>query len=220
MDHQELQKTDRPDTDVGSLPALICFGREAWGYDAPSMEVAEQSARTWTTVYLERAIEVASGPPRLQTVVMLSGVSVARPLIPAGRGASKMAAEQSLFDELIEDHIHSPLIFWFMTAGMVSLTLHREPSLCVFDWTGGLKHSSKEEERAKENTLLAIADLVFVDDTSDYRPNHPRVHPIPVSWSAARSWAHKIDIVMNEFEWSRRWQILFSRLQKLPAGRS
>jgi UDP-galactopyranose mutase len=184
-------------------PDLVCLSHLRWDfvYQRPQHLMSRFAQERRVFFYEEPVIDgQEGGPPRLPRLVTgerPGGVVVAVPHLPPGLSAEESEAAQArLLRELLASFAIDDFVLWYYTPMAVAITsgaadlADLSPRVVVYDCMDELSlfRGAAPELLAREERLLAAADLVFTGGQSLYeakRDRHPNVHAFPSSIEAA-----------------------------------
>jgi UDP-galactopyranose mutase len=169
-------------------PDLLCFSHLRWGfvYQRPQ-HLLSRFARQARVFFFEEPVLGDDPEPRLEASSGAPGVTVLRPVLPAGLDVRQREPEQArLLDQLLRDHEIRDYVCWYYTPLAMRFTAELEPRAVVYDCMDELSafEGAASDMRQRERELLARADLVFTGGRSLYeakRSLHPSVHAFPSS---------------------------------------
>jgi len=139
------------------------------------------------TFWEEPVFEGGDREPTLQLIRCgRTGVMVAMPILPSGRGP---AFEQQALRKLLEDYTtgqEQPWIRWYYTPMMLPFSRELKSACTVYDCMDELSNFrfAPPELTQLEAELLELADVVFTGGYSLYeakRNRHSNIHPFPSS---------------------------------------
>jgi UDP-galactopyranose mutase len=168
---------------------LICFSHLRWDFVFQRPQhLMTRLARRHQVIFWEEAAQVDGlREARLSLRPCPdSGVTVARPELPAGCDAAQAnAALRLLLDQLLSNR-SGGLLLWYYTPMMLTFSQHVEADCVVYDCMDELANFkfAPPELLPLEAQLLRTADLVFTGGYSLYeakRDRHPAVYPFPSS---------------------------------------
>jgi len=170
---------------------LVCLSHLRWGFvfQRPN-HLMVRAARDHRVFFVEEPF-YGDHPTDLMTEVVMDGLTVCTPQLPAGTDPDvAVALQRSLLHDFMRSRGIERPILWFYTPMAVPLAHGVEASLVVYDCMDELTgfHGAPVELVSRERALFAQADLVFTGGKRLYeakRTLHPSVYAYPSSVDAA-----------------------------------
>lgn len=168
--------------------SLICFSHLRWDFvfQRPQHLMSRFAADREVLFWEEPIFRLGSGAPRInRRTCPDTGVTVLTPeLDEALRGQEDAVLAELLTDELAD--APRPLVRWYYTPMMLPFSQGIAADCIVYDCMDELSafKNAPPELLAREEALLACADVVFTGGTSLYeakRSRHSNVHAFPSS---------------------------------------
>lgn len=167
---------------------LICFSHLRWNFviQRPQHLMQQFAGRHDVTFWEEPLLEAAQ-EPRLQLIRCgRTGVIVATPILPAGRGG---AFEQQTLQALLAKYVAAeqrPWIRWYYTPMMLPFSREIRSACTVYDCMDELSNFrfAPSDLAQREAELFKSADIVFTGGYSLFeakRHRHANIHPFPSS---------------------------------------
>jgi UDP-galactopyranose mutase len=180
-----------PEVLAEAKPDLVVLSHLRWDfvYQRPQ-HLMSRFARERRVFFFEEPMG-HDGPPRLVTDERAGGVVRAVPHLPHGMSTAEAeAAQGQLLAELADTYGIAEPVLWYYTPMAVTFTSVLTPQAVVYDCMDELSlfRGAPPDLLAREERLLASADLVFTGGTSLYeakRGRHRSVHAFPSSIDAA-----------------------------------
>jgi UDP-galactopyranose mutase len=175
-------------------PGLVVFSHLRWDFVFQRPQhLLSRLAADRRVLFVEEPIQVADTSPAWALTQPAAGVTVARLTTPSpapGFHDEHVTTFERLLPELLEREGMVDYLAWFYTPMALPLAQHLEPLQVIYDCMDELSafKGAPPELLAREDALLARADLVFTGGPSLYRAKrarHPRVHCFPSSVDAA-----------------------------------
>jgi len=172
---------------VRTLP-LICFSHLRWNFVVQRPQhLMQQFAQHHEVTFWEEPVFEADRAPTLQLIRCgRTGVTVAMPILPAGRGAE---FEETALKNLLAEYVAGdsrPWIRWYYTPMMLPFSRELKSACTVYDCMDELSNFkfAPPDLVRREAELLQAADVVFTGGYSLYeakRHRHANIHPFPSS---------------------------------------
>ena len=171
-----------------TAPPLICFSHLRWNFvlQRPQHLMGEFAKHHAVTFWEEPLFE-GDREPSLQLIRCgRTGVTVAMPLLPAGRGRDY---ERAVLEQLLSKYVAAqpgPWIRWYYTPMMLPFSRGVASVCTVYDCMDELSNFkfAPPELPSLEAEMLKVADVVFTGGYSLYeakRDRHANIHPFPSS---------------------------------------
>lgn len=168
---------------------LICFSHLRWNfvYQRPQ-HLMSRCARERRVFFVEEP-ERADAPAHMKMEKDPSGVTIVKPVVPAGLNETEIdAAMQTLVDQFVAEEV-GEFILWYYTPMALNFSRHLEPALTVYDCMDELSLFRGAPERLQdlEKELISRADLIFTGGKTLYeskRKGHDNVYLFPSSIDA------------------------------------
>lgn len=181
---------------------LICFSHLRWNfvYQRPQ-HLLSRAAKERRVFFFEEP-ELGGRTAHLDIQDTPEGVTVVRPMIPAGIDNSAMNGVLSrLVNELVATRAINDYVLWFYTPMAMPFTSQLSPRAVVYDCMDELSafQGAPPSLIQHEAQLMAAADVVFTGGRSLYlakRDRHPNIHAFPSAVDAdhfARARTHTAD---------------------------
>lgn len=172
---------------VTGLP-LICFSHLRWNFvlQRPQHLMQQFAGHHAVTFWEEPTFEPVQAPTLQVNLCAKTGVTVAVPVLPPGRGgAYEQAALKTLLTAYVADE-PGPWIRWYYTPIMLAFSRELESACTVYDCMDELSNFrfAPPELALREAELLRTADVVFTGGYSLYeakRHRHANIHAFPSS---------------------------------------
>ncbi len=173
---------------ASNLP-LICFSHLRWNFvlQRPQHLMREFAQRRDVTFWEEPIYDAAKSEPTLQLIRCgRTGVMVAMPILPPGRGAD---ADREALRTLLDDYVAGEKrawIRWYYTPMMLPFSRQLKAACTVYDCMDELANFrfAPPELIPLEDELLKLADVVFTGGYSLFEAKqhrHANIHPFPSS---------------------------------------
>ncbi len=181
-------------TEPGGKPDLVALSHLRWSfvYQRPQ-HLMSRFARERRVFFVEEPIgEPGGAAPRLAVTESPEGVTLVVPHLPERLAADPAAAEGTVADllaALLAERGSGGQVLWTWTPMALPWARGLTPAAVVYDCMDELSlfAGAPPELLAREERLLAAADLVFTGGRSLYeakRGRHPAVHCFPSSIDA------------------------------------
>jgi glycosyltransferase involved in cell wall biosynthesis len=195
---KHVATTDRPDAgpEISAIPArmkpdLVVLSHLRWDfvYQRPQ-HLMSRFARERRVFFVEEPVDHENSP-RWVLAEREDGIVLAVPHLPRGlSGKEAEAAQAALLAELLETEGITDYVLWYYTPMAIAVTAGLAPRAVVYDCMDELSlfRGAPPDLLAREERLLAAADLVFTGGRSLYeakRERHASVHLFPSSIEAA-----------------------------------
>ena len=182
---------ERPAASPGKdpIPLLICFSHLRWDFvwQRPQ-HLLSRAARHYRVVVFEEPVFRPGAVPQLEATSGQGGVTVVRPILPAGLdGPAAIAAQRHLVDALVAHEADGvPRLLWYYTPMALAFTRHLASDVAVYDNMDELSlfRGASPELVALEDELFRRVDLVFTGGMSLYeakKGRHGNVRAYPSS---------------------------------------
>ncbi|WP_245513421.1 glycosyltransferase family 1 protein [Enterovirga rhinocerotis] len=166
---------------------MVCFSHLRWDFvwQRPQ-HLLTRAAASFNVLFVEEPIFKADALPRLD-LRKAGPVTVAVPVLPSGLSERETADRQrKLLDGLLQSGGGDPAVLWYYTPMAMPFSDHLSAEVVVYDNMDELSafRGASPAMLAKENELLARADLIFTGGISLYeakRHRHPDIRPFPSS---------------------------------------
>jgi UDP-galactopyranose mutase len=168
-------------------PPVICFSHLRWNFvlQRPQHLMAEFAKHHHVTFWEEPLFEGDREPTLKLIQCGRTGVTVAMPILPAGRGRE---FEREALEALLAQYCagSTACIRWYYTPMMLPFSRSLESVCTVYDCMDELSHFkfAPPELPSLEAEMLKLADVVFTGGYSLYeakRGRHHNIHPFPSS---------------------------------------
>ncbi|MGG5810829.1 glycosyltransferase family 1 protein [Falsiroseomonas sp. CW058] len=181
-----------PGRNADSRPVLLCLSHLRWDFVFQRPQhLMTRAAAEHEVIFFEEPVEEPGATPRLETMARPGGVTVVRPVLPAGLSPEmSIASQRALLETLLAPRAGRRLVLWFYSPMFMGLAGQVQADVTVYDCMDELSafRGAPPAMLEMERRLLARADLVFTGGRSLYeakRGRHRAVHCFPSSIDAA-----------------------------------